>query len=46
VLGSLADEMHGGRYGEVASHLSPHVLKLILPGPDIRSGARDPVLAV
>src|SRR5262249_4576010 len=39
-------ELHSCRDCEIAGHLPPHVLKLILLGPDVRARAGDPVLSV
>jgi hypothetical protein len=45
VLGSLTKEAYGRRYREIAGHLPPDVLELILFGPDVSPGPRDFVLA-
>ncbi len=46
VLGSLTQEAQGSCDGEIACHLPPDILKLILFGPDIRAGASDAILPV
>jgi hypothetical protein len=46
VLVPLTQESHRGFDREVAGHLSPDILELILLGPDVSSGAGNLILPV